>query len=127
MSNLNLINSLYKEFGLRNTEELAKICHDKIEWHQCAGFPGGGQHIGVNEIIEKVFNGNASRWKSFEFVRKEMLEAHDTVTVIGDYKVTSHSGKQASAKTVHIFKVLEGKVQSFWQYTDTKILWDCLN
>lgn len=127
MNNSELINSLYQAFKNRDEKELVHLCAEGIEWHQCAGFPGGGHHIGIQEIIEKVYDGNANRWQSFTFTKNQVLEAgNSVVVVVGSYDVVSHQNKKASAETVHVFEIDKGRVKSFRQFTDTKVLWDCL-
>lgn len=78
-------------------------------------------------MLENVYEANRKRWKSFSFSKHTIFEGMDNVVVEGTYDVESHNGKKTRAQTVHVFKIKDGKVQSFWQYTDTQVLWSCLS
>ena len=58
-------------------------------------------------------------------MRKDITVAGDTIVVEGVYTVQGHGAEsKVSAETAHVFKVKEGRVISFQQYTDSKTLWD---
>jgi ketosteroid isomerase-like protein len=104
---------------------LDRICANDILWTQNPGFPGGVVSRGISSIIENVFEANSKRWKYFSFERSSISVAHNTVLVEGLYIVQGHDARErASAATAHVFKIEEGKVISFQQYTDSKTLWD---
>lgn len=125
MNNVDRIRQLYSAFARRDRLALSALCHPEIEWRQNPGFPGGGINRGVDQIIENVYQANASRWLSFQFEPDEMFSCEHAVIVQGHYVV---QGKQAAspvrAQAVHIFKFEHQHIISFQQYTDTKVLWD---
>lgn len=127
MNNIQMIEKLYDSFSVKDLHALEQICHNDISWHQCPGFPGGAVHRGIQSVLENVYEGNRRRWKSFTFSKHTIFEGMNNVVVEGTYDVESHNGKKTRAQTVHIFKIKDDKVQSFWQYTDTQVLWSCLS
>jgi len=125
MSNTELITQLYAAFASKNRQQLEQICSEDIIWKQNPGFPGGGIHQGVENIIKNVYEANAARWDSFSFKTEKITSLGDTVVVEGLYAVQSKKAKKTvQAQTVHIFNFNKQKVKSFQQYTDTKVLWD---
>lgn len=124
----NLIIELYQAFSDRDLQKLKVICDEKIAWYQLTGFPGGKTSIGIQEIITNVYEGNASRWKSFRFKRDSIQEMNDIVLVEGNYFVKGEKNNhEVAVKTAHLFRIKNNKVISFQQYTDSKLLWDNLN
>lgn len=125
MTNTELIKKLYTAFASRDREQLRLICSTDIIWKQNPGFPGGGINTGIENIIKNVYEANTARWASFSFTTKKISSLGDTVVVEGHYEVQSKKSKRAiQAQAVHIFNLNKQKVQSFQQYTDTKLLWD---
>ncbi len=125
MTNIELVNKLYEHFASNNLEGLKSVCSDDIKWKQNPGFPGGGINTGAKDILKNVRDGNASRWKSFSFRKDRVTGLGNIVLVEGAYIVQSKkSGKSVEAQTCHVFEILNNKVISFQQYTDSKTLWD---
>jgi ketosteroid isomerase-like protein len=122
---IELIEKVYKAFSKRDLEELSNLCSSNIRWEQNPGFPGGGINIGIDKIIENVYEANNKRWKNFNFERHSLTATQETVLVEGFYIVQGpKSSTQVKAETAHIFRLKDNKVISFKQYTDTKTLWN---
>jgi len=125
MTPLELIEELYRCFREKDFAGFAAICAPDLEWIQCAGFPGGGRHVGVEAVIEEVFKKNRSTWLGFAFQREEILASGDTVVVIGRYGGQHHkTGKSMEVAAVHVYDVRDGKVWRFRMIADTKPMWD---
>lgn len=126
-SSSELIKSMYRAFSERNLQKLNQICHEEIIWSQMKGFPGGRISLGVNNIISNVYEANSKRWKGFKFEIDEMINSGDSVFVLGNYYIEKiNSSELEKIKTTHHFRIENGKITSFQQYTDTKLLWDNL-
>lgn len=123
--NAEIIKTLYKAFSERDLVTLEKICTKDILWTQNPGFPGGGVNTGVKNIIKNVYEANTNRWKYFNFEKSSISENKDTILVEGHYIVQAHGAQEKTrAQTAHVFKIENGQVTSFQQYTDSKTLWD---
>lgn len=127
MNNIELIKSMYKAFADRDHQTLTQICHPQIEWIQNKGFPNGGHNIGIEAIIENVFNSFAKLWLDFKFEKLEFLDSGKAVTVIGFYQGTNkETEKSFHSDTVHVFEIENNQVKRFRQFADTKMMWDAI-
>ena len=122
-----LINRLYQSFGEEGYHTFRKLCSPDIEWVQNLGFPGGATYRGADAIIEGVFNGNARRWEGFGVEIAEILDAGNSVIVIGHYHGRHRdSGRSFRAAVAHVYDIRDGLVSRFRMFADTKTLWDSL-
>jgi len=128
MTNLELVQELYRSSGRKEFDAFRAIVAPDLEWIQMPGFPGGGHWRGPAEVIEKVFEGNDRRWADFGFETTQYLEAGSAVIVIGTYHGRHRlSGKSFSAEALHLFDLAGGRVIRFRQYTDTKLICDAVS
>ncbi len=119
-SNTEIVRQLYEAFGQRDLDALRELLHPDVEWIQCAGFPGGGQRHGFEEVAAKVFTGLRSEWDHFEAAVEEFLEAPGRVIVLGRYRGThTETGKSMEAVFAHVYDLAEGRIRRFRQYADT--------
>ena len=71
-------------------------------------------------MLTGVFGRIATDWDGFAAVPKEMLDAGDTVIVLGRYNGTYRAtGRTLDAQLAHVWRVADGRIVGFQQYTDT--------
>ena len=135
MSNIEVIQELYRAFREKDYEAFAENCTEDIEWLQNQGFPGGATYKGVSEVIEKVFKANDNNWENFAYHIEEFLDAGNSVVVIGKYSGRDLlaaalryriSGKSMSAPAAHVYDLRYGKVCRFRMFADTKTIWNAI-
>lgn len=127
MNNLKTIQALYRAFETKDYDAFRSVCSDDLVWIQNPGFPGGAIYQGTSDVIEKVFKGNDDRWKSFTYQIEELLDAGDSVVVIGKYLGRHRtSGKLLDAAATHVYDLRNGKVFRFRMFADTKTIWDAM-
>ena len=120
MSNLEIIKTLYKAFAERDTDTILKLFDQNIEWIQNEGFPGGGRHIGPDAVLNDVFAKFRVHWQVWKADVEEYLDAGDAIVALGKYHGTHKtSGKSMTAAFAHVYRIREGKIVKFEQYTDT--------
>lgn len=126
MTNLQVIQELYKAFREKDYDAFLDVCTSDLEWIQNAGFPGGATYQGAEAVVEGVFKSNDKQWEMFSFRINRYLEAGDSVIVIGAY-VARHrqSQKSLQAAAAHIYDLIDGKVCRFC-IADTKTIWDAM-
>lgn len=127
MSNIEVIQELYRAFREKDYDAFLSMSTEDLEWVQNEGFPGGATRRGASEVIEKVFKANNNNWKDFAYQIEEVLDAGNSVVVIGRY--TGHnriSGKSMSAAAAHVYDFRDGKVCRFRMFADTKTIWDSM-
>ncbi len=44
--NIEVVREMYEAFAQKDESALRELLHPKVDWIQCAGFPGGGHRHG---------------------------------------------------------------------------------
>lgn len=127
MTNLEVVQELYRAFRAKDYEAFLHICTPDLEWIQNEGFPQGATYQGAAAVVEGVFKSNNERWEMFSFHIDQYLDAGDSVIVTGAY-VGRHRQSQKSlrAAAAHIYDLIDGKVCRFRMFADTKTIWDSM-
>ncbi len=128
MSNVEVIEELYRSFREKDYAAFQQLCTPDIAWIQNEGFPGGSTHYGAETVIESVFKAFNQDWDSWQFHIEEYLDAGRSVIVIGFYEgihCTTHKSFRAPA--THVYDLVNGKVAKFRQFADTKVIWDAMS
>ena len=128
MSNLKVIQELYRAFREQDYDAFRSITTEDLEWIQNEGFPGGATRKGASEVIKGVFQANDNNWENFAFNIEELLDAGNSVIVIGRYTGYNRiSEKPMNAVAAHIYDLRDGKVCRFRMFADTKTIWDAMS
>ncbi|HEY9767443.1 MAG TPA: nuclear transport factor 2 family protein [Coleofasciculaceae cyanobacterium] len=128
MTNLEIIQELYRAFHEKDYDAFLRICTPDLEWIQNEGFPRGTIHRGAEAVVEGVFKAFDDNWESWSFDIEQYLDAGKTVIVIGSYAGRNRStGKSFCSSAAHVYDLCDGKVSRFRQFTDTKVIWDAMN
>lgn len=128
MTNIEVIQELYRCFREKDDAGFRAICSDDLEWIQNAGFPHGARRKGAEAVIEAVFKGNRSEWEGFSFDIAQFLDAGSTIVVIGSYAGIHHSTKKPmQAAAAHVYDLRDRKVCRFRMFADTKSIWDAMS
>ncbi|MEM9645716.1 MAG: nuclear transport factor 2 family protein [Planctomycetota bacterium] len=115
-----VVKDLYASFAKQDIERARSLLSDDVQWLQCDGFPDGGQHHGIDNVIEKVFRGLHDGWQDFTANISQIIDAGDHVIVLGKYTGThSVTGKSMKSVFANVFDIRNGKVTRFRQYADT--------
>lgn len=127
MSNLQVVQELYRAFREKDFDAFLHICTPDLEWIQNEGFPRGTTYRGAEAVVEGVFRANDERWEMFSFQIDQYLDAGDSVIVIGAY-VGRHRQSEKSLRAVaaHVYDLVDGKVCRFRMFADTKTIWDSM-
>jgi ketosteroid isomerase-like protein len=129
MTNLEIIKSTYEgSTSEENGKNLARYVAENISWTEAKGFPYAGTYIGLDNITKNVFSRLASKWIEYKFTPEDYVASDDKVvaygTYTGTYKIT---GKLFEARVAHIWKLKDGKIISFEQFVDSKMVNDAMN
>lgn len=110
VNHIEVIQELYRAFQAKDYNRFLQICTPDLEWIQNEGFPNGSIYRGASEVVENVFKVNDSNWKDFSYQIEQMLDAGNSVVVIGRYRGTHRiSGKSMSAAAAHIYDLRDGR------------------
>jgi len=127
MSNVEIVQELYRAFSQKDYEAFRKVCASDVEWIQNEGFPNGSTHHGADAVIKGVFDVLHNDWDSWRFKIEEYLDGGSSVVALGYYEgVHKVSKKSFHSAAAHIYDLLDGKVARFRQFTDTKVIWNAI-
>ena len=120
--NIEVIRNIYAAFARGDGPAALSSMDPTIVWNEAENFPyaDGNPYVGPASVAEGVFFRLATEWDDFQAVPAEFFDAGDTVVVTGRYRAT-YKATQASldAQFAHLWRVRDGKVVAFQQYTDT--------
>ena len=118
-----LIRSLYQAFKAKDEARLREILADAVQWNQCAGFPGGRDRLGVDDVLDGILGTNHTLWQDFRATTTEFLTSGSTVVVLGEYSGThSETGRSMRSAFTHVYRVEGGRVVRFDQVADTALM-----
>ena len=120
MTNLEIAQQLYVAFAAKDRETILNLFAPDIEWIQNEGFPHGGRHVGAEFVLDNVFAKFRVEWKSWEASVSEWIDAGDTIIALGEYRGTyRQTRKSMTAGFAHVYRVRNGRITKFQQFTDT--------
>ncbi|MEN3363387.1 MAG: uncharacterized protein V7606_661 [Burkholderiales bacterium] len=120
--NVEMIRGLYAAFAKGDVPTVLGKLDSNIVWNEADSSPyaDGNPYIGPDRIAQGVFTRLGSDWESFSAVPEEALDAGETVVILGNYNGTfKKNGNELNAQFAHVWRVKNGKVTGFQQYTDT--------
>jgi uncharacterized protein len=121
-SNVQLVQNTYAAFDRGDIDAVIAAMHPDIDWHEAEHSPWhapGGHHT-ATEVLNNVFARIPHDFDSFEVHPTAFHDAGDTVIVEGRYPASAAtSADPLDAQVCHIWRVRDGRLAGFQQYTDT--------
>jgi ketosteroid isomerase-like protein len=93
-----------------------------VVWNEAENFVYADKnpYVGTQAVLEGVFLRLGTEWDGFGVTLEEIIGSGDTVIARGRYRATYRAtGAAVDAQFVHVWKLADGKVARFQQYTDT--------
>ncbi|MGA2134853.1 MAG: nuclear transport factor 2 family protein [Bryobacteraceae bacterium] len=121
-ANVDLIRSLYAAFARGDGPAILACMDFGLVWNEAEGFPyaDGNPYHGPFAVAQGVFLRLATEWDNFQAVPADFLDAGDSVVVQGRYRATyKATGVSIDAQFAHFYRLHDGKIVAFQQYTDT--------
>jgi ketosteroid isomerase-like protein len=123
MSNTEIMRGLYQSFGAGDLPAVLAAMSPDIEWREAENNPyqmDGKPWVGPDSVVQNLFARIDQEWEGFTVSPTNFHDAGQTVAVegryTGKYKAT---GRNVDAQFCHVWKLENGKVNSFQQFTDT--------
>jgi uncharacterized protein len=120
--NIELVNTIYRNFNDRRYDELVKDLSDDCEWVAADNSPLADRspYHGIKAIREDVFGRIAVGFKRLDVNVDEMIDAGNKIVALGYYTGEMATGVAAPrAQLAHIWTFRDGKAVMFQQYVDT--------
>lgn len=121
-SNEALVRSIYEAFARGDAAAVLGTFDSGIVWNEAESFRFSDRnpYVGPDAVAEGVFGRILSDIAEFQVRPQNFISEGDTVVVLGRYKGTGNATSlPLDAQFVHVWRVRDGKVTSFQQYTDT--------
>ncbi len=125
--NIQIAQKGYADFLRGDVAAVLAALDENVEWiTPDIDLPTGGTWKGRAGVAQ-FFQAVAETWDFQAFEPKEYIASGDQVAVRGSYTATARStGRQVSCDWVMIWKVRDGKVVHFQEYTVTAALRDAV-
>lgn len=127
-TNLNIIADHYSASARQDLPSMMADVAPDVRWTEMAGFPCAGTWVGPEQVVEHVFKALGSEWIDYRFELAELIDAGDRVIGVGLYSGTYRkTGKSMEARVAHIWRLKEGEIVQFEQFTDTLLVAQAIN
>lgn len=120
--NVAVVKGIYDAFGRGDVPAVLGAMTPDIVWNEAENFPYADRnpYVGPQAVLEGVFGRVLADWDGFQVVPDEILDAGDTVVMLGRYRGTHKvTGKAKNPQIVHVWRIRNGKAAQFQQYADT--------
>jgi ketosteroid isomerase-like protein len=120
--NAQLIQGLYDAFAAGDVPGVLGRMSPDIVWNEAENFPyaDGNPYVGPAAIANGVFARCATEWNGFAVAVDEILDAGDTIVVLGRYRGTyKATGRAQNTQFAHVWRIANGKAVRFQQHADT--------
>jgi ketosteroid isomerase-like protein len=122
-----IISGMYAAFAKGDVPAVLGTLDPKVEWTDAEGFPTGGTFVGPDAVLNSVFMPLVNDWDGFTVTPDEVIASGDRVVSLGHYTGTNKkTGKSFKVPFAHAWRMKDGKVTHFQQYTDTHIVQEAM-
>ncbi|MEK6482330.1 nuclear transport factor 2 family protein [Catalinimonas sp. 4WD22] len=121
-NNLALIRKAYEAFGHGDIPTVVNMMTENIVFQVAEGGPYGGTYHGHDEVLNSIFMRLGSEWEGFKVKPEELIDKGEVVIALGEYSgIYRATGKLLKSPFVHVWRIKNGKIYQYRQYTDTAI------
>jgi len=116
------VEGMYEAFGKGDVPYIIGALDRQVEWWEAENFiyADKNPYVGPESVLAGVFGRIMKDWEWFTVTPEEVLDAGDTIVGRGYYAGKHRqTGREVRAQFAHVFKLQDGKVVKFQQYTDT--------
>ncbi len=121
--NLEIMQGHYAGSDAKDLAAMLAPLSPTTEWTEMAGFPCAGTFVGPDAVVENVFKVLGTEWDGYTLKVDRLLDAGNSIIAVGTYSGTYRkTGKEMTARVVHVWDLADGKVTKFEQFTDTAMV-----
>ena len=120
--NVQIVKNLYQAFGSGDVGAVLGAMDEKIEWMEAEGFlyADGNPYIGPAAVASGVFQRIIMDAENFAVSPSTFIGDGDSVVALGRYTGRMRAtGIAVDAQFAHVWRLRDGKITGFQQYTDT--------
>ncbi|CAN7558139.1 nuclear transport factor 2 family protein [Acidovorax sp. LjRoot118] len=120
---IDIVRAHYAASAQGNVQEMMANVSPQVRWTEMAGFPCAGTWVGPQAVAENVFAVLGRDWIGYRFELQTLIDAGDQVIGVGTYHGSFRAtGKAMQARVAHVWKVQNGQIVAFEQFTDTLLV-----
>ncbi len=117
-TNANIVEAAYDAFGRGDISGLLDLVDEHVEWTSPRTLPQGGEYHG-KLAVAKFFENVGAAWDPLTLEVEQLGEVgDDTVVGVARLDGTRRGGPAAGYGSTHVFRVRNGKIIRFHEYTD---------
>ena len=122
-ANIDIVRAHYAASAQGNLREMMVNVSPQVHWTEMAGFPCAGTWVGPQAVVDNVFAVLGRDWIGYRFELQNLIDGGDQVVGVGTYHGTHRAtGKEMQARVAHVWKLQDGKIVAFEQFTDTLLV-----
>ena len=121
-ANLEVIRGLYDAMAAGDVEGALCRMSPGIVWNEAENYPyaDGNPYAGPDAVLGGVFARLVGEWDGFGVAVDELLDAGDTVVMLGRYTGTCKAtGRAQNPQVIHVWRLEDGTITRFQQHIDT--------
>ncbi|HZU92687.1 MAG TPA: nuclear transport factor 2 family protein [Microbacterium sp.] len=123
MRNADIIRAHYAASDRGDIEGMLAPLAPGVQWTEAAGFPYAGTYVGPDAVAANVFQRIQEDWDDYALVVDEVIDGGDVIVGIGTYSGTyTLTGRFFAARVAHVWRLADGRVTAFEQFTDTELV-----
>lgn len=123
MGNADIIREHYAASDRGDLDGMLAPFAPDVRWTEAAGFPYAGTYIGPDAVAANVFRRIQEDWDDYTVAIDEVIDAGDVVVGIGTYSgIFRRTGRFFAARVAHVWRLADGEVVAFEQFTDTELV-----
>ena len=119
---VSVVQQIYDAFARGDVPAVVAAFDPQIEWREAEGFlyADGNPYVGPQAVLEGVFGRLATDWENFTVTPQRFVQTGEGVLSTGRYSGTHRrTGRRVDAQFAHIWRLEDGRVRAFQQFTDT--------
>lgn len=120
--NVELIRGVYDAFAKGDVGGVLGRMSPKMVWNEAENNPyaDGNPYLGPDAVAQGIFARCVGEWDGFGVHVGELLDAGDTIVMLGRYTGTNRkTGRSQNCQVVHVWRIAGGKAVGFQQHVDT--------
>jgi uncharacterized protein len=122
-TNIDIVRAHYAASAQGNIDEMMACVSPQVRWTEMAGFPCAGTWVGPQAVADNVFAVLARDWIGYRFEPQNLIAGGDQIIGVGAYHGTFRAtGTEMQARAAHVWKLQDGKIVAFEQFTDTLLV-----
>jgi hypothetical protein len=121
--NCDVVKGIYTAFGKGDVPAVLGAFDPGIQWNEAENYvyADGNPYAGPQAVAAGVFQRIVSDVEGFTLTPEHFIDGGDTIVVEGRYRgMMKSTCKRVDAQFAHVWRLRDGKVIRFQQYTDTK-------